>query len=185
MSFLLLLQAAEAGAGHEAGAPTTPFAINVSIFFWTWAVFLTLLFLLKKFAWPQILKATLDREQRIAHQLAEAERLNAEAKATAEENRRIVAESRGQAQTLLAEAKAAAEKERASALEKVRRDQEEMVARARRDIAEERDKALVELRREAVDLSLAAASKLIGQRLDSEADKALVQQYLASLEKAH
>ena len=41
----------------------------------------------------------------------------------------------------------------------------------------------MDLRREAVDLSLAAAGKLIGQRLDSGADRALVESYLASLEK--
>jgi F0F1-type ATP synthase membrane subunit b/b' len=35
-----------------------------------------------------------------------------------------------------------------------------------------------------VDLSLAAAAKLIGQRLDSAQDRALVEGYLASLEKS-
>jgi hypothetical protein len=32
-----------------------------------------------------------------------------------------------------------------------------------------------------VELSLAAASKLIGERLDSDGDRKLVQQYLANL----
>jgi F0F1-type ATP synthase membrane subunit b/b' len=42
-----------------------------------------------------------------------------------------------------------------------------------------------ELRREAVDLSLAAASKLLGQRLDSETDRKIVQEYLAGLDTHH
>jgi F-type H+-transporting ATPase subunit b len=46
----------------------------------------------------------------------------------------------------------------------------------------ERDRAIAELRREAVELSLAAASKLIGERLTSETDRKLVQEYLASLD---
>ncbi len=83
----------------------------------------------------------------------------------------------------MADAKSAAEKERTAAIEKTRHEQDELLARARREIAAERDKALVDLRREAVDLSLAAAGKLIGQRLDSGADRALVESYLASLEK--
>ena len=41
---------------------------------------------------------------------------------------------------------------------------------------------MVELRREAVDLSLAAASKLIGERLTGETDRKLVESYLATLE---
>jgi F-type H+-transporting ATPase subunit b len=71
------------------------------------------------------------------------------------------------------------------ALEKTRQEQEELLARARRDIQGERDRAIVELRREAVDLSLAAASKLIGERLDSPTDRKLVLDYLASLESQH
>jgi len=49
----------------------------------------------------------------------------------------------------------------------------------------ERDKAMTDLRREAVDLSLAAAARLMGQRLDSAADRALVEAYLSSLEQSH
>jgi F0F1-type ATP synthase membrane subunit b/b' len=44
---------------------------------------------------------------------------------------------------------------------------------------------VVELRREAVDLSLAAASRLIGERLDSNANRRLVTEYLASLAEQH
>jgi len=45
--------------------------------------------------------------------------------------------------------------------------------------------AISELRTEAVDLSLAAASKLVGERLDSEADRKLVTSYLGSLGEKH
>ena len=55
-------------------------------------------------------------------------------------------------------------------MEKTRQEQEELLERARRDILAERERAVTELRREAVDLSLAAASKLIGERLNSETD---------------
>lgn len=181
-TMLLMVLAAEGGEG--AGAPS-PFAVNFGLFFWTWVVFLVLLFLLKKFAFPAILKATEDREATIARQLAEAEKANTEAKALLEQNRRLLAEARTQAQTMLGEAKAAAEKERSTAIDKTRHEQEELLARARREIGEERDKALTDLRREAVDLSLAAAAKLIGQRLDSAQDRSLVERYLSSLGKAH
>ena len=60
-------------------------------------------------------------------------------------------------------------------MEKTRHEQEELLDRARREIAAERDKAITELRREAVDLSLAAAAKLIGQRLDGDADREIVE----------
>lgn len=169
--------------GHApAGAPASPFEVNFGLFFWTWIVFIALLLLLKKFAWPALLKSTVEREQRIQNQLAEAEKARTEAATYLEQQKKLLAESRASAQALLADAKSAAEKERAVAMEKTREEQEELLARARRDIQAERDRAVLELRQEAVDLSLAAASKLIGQRLTADSDRKLVEGYLSSLE---
>ena len=67
------------------------------------------------------------------------------------------------------------------ATEKTRAEAEELLARARREIGAEKDRASAELRREAVDLALAAAGKLIGQRLESDADKKIVTDYLATV----
>ena len=166
----------------EAAGPASPFEVNFGLFFWTWIVFFVLLWVLKRFAWPGILKNTLEREAKIKGQLADAERLNTEAKAALAEGQRLQMSARAEAQQLLADAKAAVDKERASAVEKVRHEQEAVLERARRDIAAERDKAISELRREAVDLALGAAAKVIGQRLDSDADKKIVLDYLAKVE---
>lgn len=169
--------------GGEGGAPS-PFAVNSGLVIWTWVVFVVLLFLLKKFAFPAILKATEERERTIARQLDEAAKANTEAQGLLAENRRLLVEARSQAQALVAEAKSAVEKERATAIEKTRHEQEELLERARREIAAEREKAVAALRREAVDLSLAAAGKLIGQRLDAASDRTLVEGYLATLEQS-
>ena len=179
---LFALQGAAEGAHAAEAAPASPFEVNFGLFFWTWVVFLILLFLLWKFAWPQILEATVAREQKIKAQLGEAERLNGEAKAALAEAAKQNADARNAAQQLLAEAKAAVDKERASAVEKIKQDQDALLERTRRDIASERDKAIADLRREAVDLALGAAAKVIGQRLDSEADKKIVLDYLAKVE---
>jgi len=180
LATLLLLQE-PAAAGAESGAKS-PFEVNFGLFLWTWVVFAILLYLLWKFAWPGILKATEEREQKIKSQLADAERLNTEAKAALAAGQKLQADARSSAQTLLAEAKAAVEKERASAVDKIKAEQDALVDRARRDIATEKDQAIAELRREAVDLALGAAAKVIGQRLDSDADKKIVLDYLAKVE---
>lgn len=169
----------------ETGAPASPFEVNFGLFFWTWIVFIGLFFALKKFAWPAILKATEQRERKIKHQLEEAERMNAEAKAALEEHRRLLAGAKEQAVSLLNEAKQVAQKEREALLAKTREEQEHMLDRAKKEIQAERERAVQELRREAVDLSLAAASKLIDQRLDSEANRKLVTDYLASMGNKH
>lgn len=180
---LNLLLAIQEGAGHaESAGPSSPFEVNFGLFFWTWVVFIILLVVLWKFAWPGILKATTEREDKIKAQLAEAEKLNADAKAALAGAEKLQVDARNSAQTLLAEAKAAVEKERAVAVEKVRAEQEAVVDRARRDIAAERDKAVSDLRREAVDLALGAAAKVVGQRLDSDADRQIVLDYLSKVE---
>ena len=168
---------------EHGAAPATPFEVNFGLFFWTWVVFVALFFVLRKFAWPVILKNTLERERRIRHQIAGAEKMNAEAKAMLEEHQRLMASARSQTHALLAEAKALAEREREALLAKARQEQEQILERAKREIAVERDRARMQLRREAVDLSLAAATKLLEARLDSEADRRLVTEFLESAEK--
>jgi F-type H+-transporting ATPase subunit b len=167
---------------HAARGPLT---VEFGLMFWTVIVFLVLLLILKKFAWPALLGAVEAREKALEEQLAEAERNRAEAARLLTEHQKLIAEGKASAHALLAEARSAAEKERALAMEKTRQEQEELLERARRDIAAERDRAVAELRREAVDLSLAAASKLIGERLNSETDRKIVQEYLSSLDARH
>jgi F-type H+-transporting ATPase subunit b len=159
-----------------------PLTVQGGLMLWTVIIFLLLLAILKKFAWPAVLGAVEAREKALEEQLAEAEKNRAEAAALLEEHRRLLSEAKAQAHGIVVDAKQLAEKERLVAMEKTKQEQEELLARARREIAAERDRAVAELRREAVDLSLAAASKLVEKRLDSDTDRKLVLEYLATLD---
>jgi F-type H+-transporting ATPase subunit b len=170
---------------QEEHAARGPLTVEFGLMFWTVVVFLLLLLVLKRTAWPALLGAVEAREKALEQMLQEAERNRAESARLLAEHERLIAEGRKSAHALLAEARTASEKERAHALEKTRQEQEELLARALRDIAGERDRAVADLRREAVDLSLAAASKLLSQRLDSESDRKIVQDYLAGLDSHH
>jgi F-type H+-transporting ATPase subunit b len=179
LSVLLTLAAAQ---GEAVGGP---FTLEPGLIIWTWVVFVGLFLLLKRFAWPAILRTTEERELRIRKQLEEAERLNGEAKTALEEHRKLLAGARAESHQLLQESKSAAAKEREALLARTREEQELLLDRAKKEIAAERERAVAELRRDAVDLSLAAASKLIGARLDAAGDRKLVEQYLASLGDQH
>ncbi len=168
------------GAGSEGFS--SPFEVNFGLFFWTWLVFIILFLALKKYAWPSIVRLTEERERAIQRQLDEAASANAEAKVNLEENKRLLASAKDEAQKLIADAKVLSERERESLLRKTREEQDGMLERAKVEIAAERERAVAALRREAVDLSLAAAAKLIQQRLESESDRRLVEQYLKTLE---
>ncbi|MGN6391529.1 MAG: F0F1 ATP synthase subunit B [Gemmatimonadales bacterium] len=159
-----------------------PLTVDGGLMLWTVLIFLILLAILKRFAWPAVLGAVEAREAALERQLAEAEQNRAEAAKLLEEHRKLVADAKAQAHGLLVEARQLSEKERAVALQKTKQEQEELLARARREIATERDRAVADLRREAVDLSIAAASKLVGERLSSDTDRKIVTDYLATLE---
>ena len=171
--------AQETGAGG--GGPLT---VDGGLVIWTLVVFGLLLYVLKRNAWPVLLAAVREREQKLERQLAEAEKNRAEAAALLEEHKRLLAAAKGEAQEILNKAKTVAEKERATLLAKAREEYERLLTRARKEIEEEKEKALLALRQEAVDLSIAAAAKLLDANLDTEANRRLVTEYLASLELA-
>ncbi len=177
LSLVLLLQE----PGGEQGF--TPFSINSGLIFWTILIFGVLLVVLWRLGWPALLKSVEERERRIQQQLDEAERARAEAARLLEEHKRTIAAARNEAQEMVARARAVAEKERETLLAKAREEYEQLLKRARKEIGVEKEKAILELRREAVDLSIAAASKLIEAKLDTEANRRLVTEYLATLEQ--
>ena len=160
----------------------TPFSINTGLIFWTVLVFVVLLALLWRFGWPALLKTVEERERRIQQQLEEAERARAEAARLLEEHKRTIATAHAEAQEIVARAKAVADKERETLLAQARQEYEQLLERARHDIDAEKEKAIAALRREAVDLSIAAASKLLQAQLDSETNRKLVMEYLSQLE---
>lgn len=178
---LLLLQEHAGDAATE----ITPFTINPGLIIWTLVVFGILMGILYKFGWPALLKTVEEREARIARQLADAERANAEAARLLEQHKAALTQARAEAQELIASAKNVAQKEREQLLARTREEQEQLLERARRDIDAEKEKAILALRREAVELSIAAATKLVGSNLDNDANRRLVLDYLATLEAKH
>ena len=169
------------GAHEVAGGG--PFSINPGLIIWTLVVFGILMVLLWRLAWPSILTSVEERERRIQKQLEDAERANAAAQLLLEEHKKTIAGARMEAQEMIAKAKAVAQKERELLLAKAREEYEALLARARKDIDAEKEKAIVALRREAVELSIAAAAKVIEANLDTEANRRLVTEYLATLDQ--
>ena len=176
---LALLQETEAG-GHVA----SPFDINGGVIIWTVVIFLILLAGLWRLGYPELLRMVEERERRIKKQLEDAEKANAEAQRLLDEHKKQIAAAHNQAQEILAKAKSVSEKERAMLLAKAREEYDALLNRARKDIDAEKDKAIQALRREAVDLSIAAASRVIEANLDTDANRKLVTEFLESIGKA-
>ena len=66
-------------------------------------------------------------------------------------------------------------------LEEARAQQAQMLDDARREIGHERDRLREEIRRDAVDLALAACERLIRARLDAEENRRLVREFVSDV----
>jgi len=157
------------------------FDLNPGLSVWTGLVFLTLLAILWRFAWGPILGAVQAREDGIQDTLDQAAKERGEAAKLLAEHREQMADARRQAQQMIAEGKEAGERVRQGIEEKARSEGDAMIERARESIGREKDAALDELRKESVDLALAAAAKLIQASLDEKKDRELVMGYIDEL----
>ncbi len=155
--------------------------INTGLSVWTLIVFVSLLFVLGKYAWGPIVDAVDGREKGIQAALDEAADLNAEAARLLDEHREQIADARRQASEIFAEAKVAGDRVRKELEEKARAEAQGIVERALAEIERERDGAIETLRRESVDLVLAAASRLMRESFDQDTDRELVERYLDEL----
>lgn len=173
-----LLLASPAWAAVEDGGLLS---INSGLMVWTVLIFLAVLFLLYKFAYPHILGAVEAREERIRNLLDEAARDREEAQALLAEQKQQMEEIRHRAQEAMAESRTSAERLKEEILAQARREQEDILARARRDITAEREAALDAVRLETVEIALAAAEKLLRKNLDTDDNRRLVRDYLSQL----
>ncbi|HEX7558900.1 MAG TPA: F0F1 ATP synthase subunit B, partial [Usitatibacter sp.] len=174
---LLAVGAVPAGAEEGPGlmSPST------GLMFWTLLIFITLFLILRKWAFPVIISAVEAREKALEDAIQSAKRDREEAALLLAEHRAALDASRGEGQKLIAEARVAAERVRAELVTQAQKEQAEMLARARAEIQTEKNKAVAELRREAVDLAIRGASKVIEKNLDQPTNRQLVESFLASV----
>ncbi len=165
---------------HAAEAPKV-FNPTTNVMVWTWVIFIILFVVLAKFAFPPILGYAAAREKRIQDALDDAKRQRNETEALLTQQREELANAKVEAQALIAEGKVAADKVRTDLIERARGEGDALIERAKVEIAREREIAIDSLRREAVELAIAAASRLVSQRLDSAADRKIVEDFLAGV----
>ena len=179
-NLILLLQTVP----EEATPKANLLSPNGGLMFWTLVVFLILFFVLGKFVFPKITAAVEAREKALEDAIEGAKRDRDEAAKYLEQQRAGIEAARNDAQKILAEGRSTGEKLRTEMLEQTRVQQQEMLDRARREIEAERDRAIAEMRREAVDLAIAGASKVIEKNLDQKSNREIVEKFLSSIPSA-
>lgn len=152
------------------------------LFFWTIAVFLVLLFLLRKFAWGPLLTALEERQAGIRKSLDDADKARRELAEVQTKASALIGKARMEADAILSEARADGVRIRQELRDLAQKEAEAITRNAQQQIQLERDRAVAELRQEAVDLSVLIASKLVRRNLTREDNAALIEDALQQVD---
>jgi F-type H+-transporting ATPase subunit b len=167
--------------GHAEGGSTNLFDPKAGLMFWTLIIFVFLLVVLSKYAYKPLLAAVEAREAALEKAITEAKADREAAAKLLAEQQAALTQTRADVQKVMADGRAASDAMRSEMLEKVKQEGADMLDRTRREMQAEKEKAVAELRREAVDLAISGASKVIGRNLDSATDRTMVESFLAGL----
>jgi F-type H+-transporting ATPase subunit b len=152
--------------------------LDPGLYIWTILTFLVLLTLLAKFAWGPLLKALEERQTLIRKSLEDAQQARQELERLNQEQQRIIASARAEADTIVSQSRSDAERLRQELRESARGEAANIVKNAERQIELQTQQALRQIRQEAVELSVAIASKLLARNLSKEDNDRLIQQTL-------
>ena len=152
------------------------------LYIWTIATFLVLVALLAKFAWRPLLDALERRQESIRKSLDDARQAKQELEKLHVESQRILAAARVEADQILSSTRSDANRFREELKQRAQAEAAGIVKNAERQIELETTRALQQIRTEAVDLSVAIASKLLERNVTKEDNERLIEQTFKEIE---
>ncbi|MGE0444860.1 MAG: F0F1 ATP synthase subunit B [Vicinamibacterales bacterium] len=152
------------------------------LYVWTILTFLILVGLLAKFAWRPLLEALESRQASIRKSLDDARQAKQELERLHAESAKILAEARSEAEAIISRTRSDADRFREELKQKARAEAASIVANAGKQIELETSRALQQIRHEAVDLSVAIASKLLQKNVTKADNERLIEDTFKQLE---
>src|SRR3979490_2883819 len=136
--------------------------------------FLVMLAILGRYVYPEIVKLAEARQRAVAEQLKEAEQARASAEERLKEAEERLNDARKTAQSVIEAANKSAEQLRQEMRQKAEEESKRTVEAARKEIEAERDQAGRSGRNAGASLVVAATEKVIGQTLDDDKHRELI-----------
>jgi F-type H+-transporting ATPase subunit b len=134
-----------------------------------------------KWVFPRLNQMLEARREKIQGDLEKAEAARSEADHMLQDYRTQLAGAREEANRIIEEARKTADSVRQDLTRKAEQESQGIVARAQDEIRAERDRVFQELRSQVAELSLALAGRVVGESLDSDRHRRLVDQYIDEL----
>ena len=152
------------------------------LFIWTILTFLVLVGLLARFAWRPLMEALDRRHATIAKSLEDAQRARQELERLQRESTQMMATARAEAEAIVSRSRSDADALREELKQKARAEAAAIVKNAERQIQLETARAVQQIRQEAVDLSVAIASKILRRQVSKEDNEGLIEETLKQVE---
>ena len=141
-----------------------------------------LFILLRIFLFKPINKIRDERTRTIQNDLDSARKAKDEAEELRQQYENSISDAKEQANQIMMKAHENAESERAAIIRKSQEEADRIVADADKTIENERKRALRQAQSEIADLAIEAASKIIGENVDDEKNRKLVDKFLSEEE---
>jgi F-type H+-transporting ATPase subunit b len=174
----VLLAAAE-GAEHAGSVVDASPGLAV----WTTVTFLLVAAVLRWKVWGPLAQTIEAREHSIKAAIDQAKTEREQAEKLLAEQQKAIQEARREAGEMVRKSQAEVEKAKEQLFAQARKEADALLVQARQTISDEKQKALSEIRDVAVDLAIQAASKLLTQKLDDSAHRALAEEYVKNVQK--
>jgi F-type H+-transporting ATPase subunit b len=170
----------EENLGHGNAGPGLEDAAEVKtdLAVYTLVVFLLLLAILGKFAWPAVMHALEERERHIADNIAAAEAKHEEAKRLLAEHEAKLAATASEIRAMLEEARREAEVAKANIVAEAKHAAQDEANRAKREIGQAKNAAMQELAVTSANLAVDLARKVIQEQITPDRQARLVQEAL-------
>ncbi|MBN2520913.1 MAG: F0F1 ATP synthase subunit B [Bacteroidales bacterium] len=152
---------------------------GIGLLFWMLVSFGIVFYILKKFAWPAILKILKERENSITDSLKAAEKAREEIKQLKNEYDRIIARAKTERDTLIAESMEMKEQIILEAKHKANAEANNIIKKAKITIENEKASAINELKVQVASISIEIAEKILRERLgDAKDHQKMIDHYL-------
>ena len=138
---------------------------KLGLLLWTLLAFLIVFFLLKKMAWPAIIKGLRDRENSITESLATAQRVKEEMAQMKSENEALLASAREERALLLKEARETKDRIINEAKEQAKTEANKIVTEAQAAINSQKMAALTEVKNQVGKLVIEVSEKVLRKEL--------------------
>jgi F-type H+-transporting ATPase subunit b len=135
--------------------------------------------LIKVFFWDPLMNAMNERNSELVRAFTESENLRTEMQQMKTDYEKRIQQTEAEAREKIQESIREAQRLRDQMMEEARRNADVLIEEARTASEQDRQRVISELRRQVVDLTLTATSKLVGESINPEKDRQIVEEFLS------